>query len=183
MEAIERESINNGAICELVVVDVDVGKIAMGLDWAVPVVDGYCVLFLSKRKKIMFYVIEKARQELALKKSRTPGAKDIGPRKRKAGTEAERLVKEYRKIINQAASSQWSPYSERPDYSRMNAIAYRLKELGVELNAGKVYLKKSGDATCPYDNLNGVQLRRFKQGAFWIREFKCPRGHVWQRAQ
>ena len=46
-----------------------------------------------------------------------------------------------------------------------------------------IELKKSGDATCPYDNLNGVQLRRFKQGAFWVREFRCPRGHVWQRTQ
>ena len=44
-------------------------------------------------------------------------------------------------------------------------------------------VRKAGDATCPYDGMNGVQLRRFKQGAFWIREFRCPKGHVWQRTQ
>ena len=44
-------------------------------------------------------------------------------------------------------------------------------------------VRKAGDATCPYDGQNGVQLRRFKQGAFWIREFRCPKGHIWQRTQ
>jgi hypothetical protein len=59
----------------------------------------------------------------------------------------------------------------------------RAKSIISDLSNRQEGLKKSGDATCPYDNLNGVQLRRFKQGAFWIREFKCPRGHVWQRTQ
>lgn len=44
-------------------------------------------------------------------------------------------------------------------------------------------VKKSSGITCPYDGLNGIQLRRYKQDAVWIREFRCPRGHVWQTVQ
>lgn len=67
-------------------------------------------------------------------------------------------------------------------YASMDLEAYRnwKKEKGLEKSLAKA---GSSDYTCPYDGLSGIQLRRFKQGAFWVREFRCPRGHVWQRVQ
>jgi hypothetical protein len=46
----------------------------------------------------------------------------------------------------------------------------------------KEVLKKSG-GRCPHDKRQGVQIRRFKQGADWIREFRCPKGHIFQEVQ
>jgi hypothetical protein len=37
-----------------------------------------------------------------------------------------------------------------------------------------------GAATCPYDGKSAVQLRRYYQAPYWIREFKCKSGHVFQ---
>jgi hypothetical protein len=42
--------------------------------------------------------------------------------------------------------------------------------------------KKSG-GRCPFDGRQGVYLRRFFQAPYWIREYKCPKGHIFQETQ
>ena len=43
-------------------------------------------------------------------------------------------------------------------------------------------LEKSG-GKCPIDGKQGVLLRRYKEGAYWVREFKCPKGHIFSEQQ
>jgi hypothetical protein len=45
-----------------------------------------------------------------------------------------------------------------------------------------VILEKAGDK-CPSCGRTGVQLRRFKEGPYWIREFKCANGHIHREVQ
>ncbi len=43
-------------------------------------------------------------------------------------------------------------------------------------------VKKSG-GKCPFDGKQGVYLRRFYQSPYWMREYKCPKGHVFTEVQ
>jgi hypothetical protein len=59
-----------------------------------------------------------------------------------------------------------------------------LKKIEKQLEKSMTYyvvqiddLEKSAN-TCPYDGSQAVQLRRYYQAPYWIREFKCKKGHV-----
>ena len=47
----------------------------------------------------------------------------------------------------------------------------------------KEEVKKSGGGVCPHDGKRGVYLRRYYQVPYWIREYKCPSGHIFQEIQ
>lgn len=46
----------------------------------------------------------------------------------------------------------------------------------------KEKLEKSS-GKCPYCGKTSVLIRRFKNGPYWMREFKCSNGHVFQEVQ
>jgi GNAT superfamily N-acetyltransferase len=141
------------------------------------------------------------KKEKGLEKSRTKGAKDRIPRKHRAGYDYDFTTGEGQKRMmyenrpHQASGVSYDPSWDKPidvhapgDYGSdpLGEGKFRMVPSGdiVDFEERNKRLKKSsGDYECPYDGLPGVQLRRFKQGAFWVREFRCSRGHVWQRVQ
>jgi hypothetical protein len=34
---------------------------------------------------------------------------------------------------------------------------------------------------CPFCKRPGIRLRRYKQGAFWITEYRCSNGHIFSK--
>jgi Fe-S-cluster containining protein len=45
-----------------------------------------------------------------------------------------------------------------------------------------VVLEKSG-GKCPIDGSQGVLLRRYKEGVYWVREYRCRKGHIFSEQQ
>lgn len=54
--------------------------------------------------------------------------------------------------------------------------------IGKNLGKNKDNLGKSG-GICPHDGKRGVYLRRYYQAPYWLREYKCPAGHIFQEVQ
>jgi hypothetical protein len=45
----------------------------------------------------------------------------------------------------------------------------------------KNYILEKSNLECPFCKRPGTRLRRYKQGAFWIVEYRCPNGHIFQK--
>jgi Fe-S-cluster containining protein len=79
-------------------------------------------------------------------------------------------------------------YEDRPDGCRnfdgryYDYLDCKWKKADIAHKPQYVILEKAG-GRCPMCNRTGVLLRRFKEGPYWVREFKCSNGHIYREVQ